>query len=53
MALDVADNEAQWLRDLLSDIPMLETLIPITSINYDNEAMIAKVQCLSPRGVLS
>lgn len=32
---------------------MLEKLIPITSINYDNEAMIAKVQCLSPRGVLS
>lgn len=51
MAWEVADNEARWLRDLLSDISMLEKLILITSINYDKEAMIAKAQ--STRGALS
>jgi hypothetical protein len=42
-ALDTAGSEAEWLRDLLMDLPVVEKLIPAISINCDNQTMITKV----------
>ena len=42
-ALDTASTEAEWLRELLSDLPVVEKPIPAISINYDNQTMIIKV----------
>lgn len=44
VALDVANKEAKWLKDLLNDIRMLEKSIPTILINCDNQAIIKKVQ---------
>ena len=35
-ALDTASVEAEWLRELLMDLPVVEKLIPVISMNYDN-----------------
>jgi hypothetical protein len=43
IALDTAGSEAEWLRDLLMDLPVVEKLIPAISINCDNQTMITKV----------
>ena len=43
VALDVARKEAEWLRELLSEIPMLEKPIPAILIHCDNQASIAKI----------
>jgi hypothetical protein len=41
-ALDTA-VEAEWLHELLMDLPMVEKLIPAILMNYDNETVIIKV----------
>ena len=35
-ALDTATVEAEWLRELLMDLPIVETPIPATLMNCDN-----------------
>ena len=42
-ALDTAGSEAEWLRDLLMDLPVVEKLIPAISMNCDNQTVITKV----------
>ena len=42
-ALDTAGSEAEWLRDLLMDLPVVEKPIPAISMNYDNQTVIMKV----------
>jgi hypothetical protein len=41
--LDTATVEAEWLRELLMDLPVVEKLIPAIPLNYDNETVIIKV----------
>jgi hypothetical protein len=41
--LDTVTVEAEWLRELLMDLPMVEKLIPAILMNCDNETMITKV----------
>jgi hypothetical protein len=43
VALDTAGTEAEWLRELLLDLPVVEKTIPAISMNYDNQTVIAKV----------
>jgi hypothetical protein len=42
-ALDTAIVEAEWFRELLMDLPMIEKLIPTILMNCDNETVIIKV----------
>ena len=42
-ALDTATFEAEWLHELLMDLPMVEKLIPAILMNCDNETVIIKV----------
>jgi hypothetical protein len=35
-AVDTASDEAEWLRELLMDLPVVEKLVPVISMNYDN-----------------
>jgi hypothetical protein len=35
--LDTTGSEAEWLRDLLMDLPMVEKPIPVISMNCDNQ----------------
>ena len=42
-ALDTAGSEAEWLRDLLMDLPVAEKPILAISMNSDNQTMITKV----------
>jgi hypothetical protein len=42
-ALDTAGAEAEWLRELLMDLPVIEKPIPAISMNCDNQTMITKV----------
>jgi len=42
-ALDTASTEAEWLRDMLMDLPLVEKPIPAILINCDNQTMITKV----------
>jgi hypothetical protein len=42
-SLDTATVEAEWLRELLMDLPMVEKLIPAILMNCDNETVITKV----------
>ena len=41
--LDTAGSEAEWLHDLLMDLPVVENPIPTISMNCDNQTMITKV----------
>jgi hypothetical protein len=41
--LDTATVEAEWLRELLMDLPVVEKPIPAISMNYDNQTVIVKV----------
>ena len=41
--LDTAGSKAEWLRDLLMNLPVVEKLIPAISMNYDNQTVITKV----------
>nr|CAD39988.3 OSJNBb0045P24.6 [Oryza sativa Japonica Group] len=42
-ALDTATAEAEWLRDLLMDLPIVEKPVPAILMNYDNQTVIVKV----------
>jgi hypothetical protein len=42
-ALDTATVEAEWLREFLMDLPMVEKPIPAILMNCDNETVIIKV----------
>jgi len=42
-ALDTARTEAEWLRELLMDLPVVEKPIPAISMNCDNQTVIIKV----------
>ncbi|KAG9440057.1 hypothetical protein H6P81_020222 [Aristolochia fimbriata] len=44
VALELAGGEAEWLRSLLSEIPLLDKPIPAILINCDNQATIMKVK---------
>jgi hypothetical protein len=41
--LDTTSAEAEWLRELLSDLPVVENPIPAILINCDNQIVITKV----------
>ena len=41
--LDTATIEAEWLRELLMDFPMVEKPVPAIIMNCDNQTMIVKV----------
>jgi hypothetical protein len=41
--LDTATVEAEWLREFLMDLPMVEKPIPAILMNCDNETVIIKV----------
>ena len=43
IALDTAGAEAEWLRELLMDLPVVEKPIPGISMNRDNQTVITKV----------
>jgi hypothetical protein len=42
-ALDTTGVEAEWLRELLMDLPVVEKPIPAISMNCDNQTVITKV----------
>ncbi|KAK1691935.1 hypothetical protein QYE76_008632 [Lolium multiflorum] len=42
-ALDTATVEAEWLRELLMNLPVVEKPIPAIPMNYDNQTVIIKV----------
>jgi hypothetical protein len=42
-ALNTASIEAEWLREFLMDLPMVEKPIPSISMNCDNQTVIVKV----------
>jgi hypothetical protein len=41
--LDTAGAEAEWLRELLMDLPVVEKPIPAISMNCENQTVITKV----------
>ena len=41
--LDTATVEAEWLRELLMDLLIVEKPIPAILLNYDNQTVITKV----------
>nr|AAV44166.1 putative polyprotein [Oryza sativa Japonica Group] len=42
-ALDTATVEAEWLRELLMDLPVVEKVVPAILMNCDNQTVIIKV----------
>ena len=44
VALDTATVEAEWLRELLMEMPMIEKPIPAILINCDNQTVIIKIK---------
>ena len=44
MALYIASTKAEWLRELLMDLPMVKKPIPAILINCDNQTVITKVR---------
>jgi hypothetical protein len=46
VALYSATIEAEWLREFLSDLPVVEKPIPTILLNCDNQTMITKVKSL-------
>jgi hypothetical protein len=42
-ALDTATVEAEWLRELLMDLPVVEKPVPAILMNCDNHTVIVKV----------
>jgi hypothetical protein len=42
-ALDIAFAKAEWLRELLSNLPVVEKPVPTILMNYDNQIVITKV----------
>jgi hypothetical protein len=43
VALDTATMKADWLRELLMDLPIIEKPLPAILMNYDNQTVIVKV----------
>jgi hypothetical protein len=43
IALDTASVEAEWLRELLSDLPVVKKPISAILMNCDNQTVITKV----------
>jgi hypothetical protein len=43
VALDTTTMEADWLRELLIDLPIVEKALSAILMNYDNEMVIVKV----------
>ena len=41
--LDTASVEAEWIHELLMDLPVIEKPIPAISMNCDNQTVIIKV----------
>ena len=41
--LDTTIVEAEWLRELLMDLPVVEKPVPVILMNYDNQTVIVKV----------
>jgi hypothetical protein len=41
--LDTASVEAEWLRELLMDLPVVEKPVPTISMKYDNQTVIIKI----------
>ena len=50
IALDMTCIEAEWLKNLLSDMPLLNKSIPVISIHCDNQATKAKNTNLNEKG---
>jgi hypothetical protein len=42
-ALDTTSVEAEWLRELLSNLPVVEKPIPAILMNCDNQTVVTKV----------
>ena len=42
--LDLTCTEAEWIRNLLINLPLSDNIIPAISIHCDNEAAIAKAK---------
>ena len=42
-ALDTATSEAEWIRELLMDLPVVEKPIAAILMNCDNQTVIVKV----------
>jgi hypothetical protein len=42
-ALDTTTMEADWLRELLLDLPIVEKPLPAILMNFDNQTVIVKV----------
>jgi fructose-1,6-bisphosphatase/inositol monophosphatase family enzyme len=42
-SLDTASVEAEWLRELLMDLPVVEKPMPILSMNCGNQTVIIKI----------
>ena len=42
-ALDIATIDAEWLRELLMDLPVVEKPMPAILMNCDNQTVIVKV----------
>jgi hypothetical protein len=45
-ALDIATVEADWLRELLMDLSIVEKLLLAILMNYDNQTVIIKIDIL-------
>jgi len=43
VALETATNKAEWLRELLMDLPLLEKPVPPILMYCDNQSMLAQV----------
>jgi hypothetical protein len=43
IALDTATIEADWLREILMDLPIVKKPLPTILMNCDNQTMIVKV----------
>ena len=43
VAIETATNEAEWLRELLMDLPLLEKPVPPILMYCDNQSMLAQV----------
>ena len=43
-ALDTTGMEAEWIRGLLSELPLMEKPIPAISVHCDNMTTIAKIK---------
>ena len=43
VALETTTNEAEWLRELLMDLPLLEKPVPPILMYCDNKSMLAQV----------